>query len=237
MADHSDFVQQYPGAIVTNFVRVNPVFLNNDIGRLYNHPEEVLLGVMHTNDGKLLMLSNQRFIVYKIPAKRSFLRRTGGAMFSMATSMTIDMIPVVSDIGTMLDGVGAGKTIRDRFAKTEAGMPAKRDIRNLVWDIDDEKICRMIISYKDRILLENSFDWPVEFEMSLDKILKKRTEIAIGSAEISGKLSGKKVSFNLANPQIGYVLLAKKLVEYNIDQFQTAGWQPTIVDNKLLIKK
>jgi hypothetical protein len=235
---HDDYIEIDPEALINPYFRINPPLRYGAVNLVSSTADEHLLFVMHCRSAKLLVISNKRILIYKIPETKSLLRRAGGSAVSVATSMAIDSIPIVSDVSTILGGIGAVKTIKDRFwSKTEAGMPSKKDAKNTVWDLNDEQICFLVVCYRDRILLENSFGWKTTFEMSTERVRKKRADISIGVDGINFKLGGKKASIGFANPNIDFVGIARALVVQNSEAFETTGWQADIVDGKLLLKK
>jgi hypothetical protein len=237
-AQHDDYIEVDPEAFVHPYIRITPPLLDGGVSSVSATADEHLLLVMHCSSAELLVISTKRILIYRIPETKSLLRRAGGSAVSVATSMAIDSIPIVSDVSTILGGIGVAKTIKERFwSKTEAGMPSKKDAKNTVWDLNDEQICFLVVCYRDRILLENSFGWKTMFEMSTKRVLKKRADISIGVDGINFKIGGKKASIGFANPNIDFVGIARTLVVQNSEAFETAGWQADIVDGKLLLKK
>lgn len=237
-AEHGDYIEIVPEAFVHPYIRINPPLLYGGLSSVSSTADEHLLLVMHCRSAELLVISNKRILIYKIPETKSFVRRAGGKVASMATSFATGVIPVVNEVSTILDGIEAAKVVKDRFwSKKEAGMPSKQDAKNTVWDLSKKEICFLIVIYRDRILLENSFGWKTTFEMSTKRVLKKRAEISVEVDGINFKVGGKKGSIGFANPNFDYVESARNLVIWNSEALQTAGWQAGMVDGKLLLKK
>jgi hypothetical protein len=234
-AQHDDYIEIDPEALIHPYIRINPPLLYGGVSSASSTADEYVLLVMHCSSAELLVISNKRILIYKIPETKSLLRRAGGTVVSTATSIAIGQIPYVSDA---LDGLEAFKNVKDRFwSKAEAGMPSKKEAKNTAWDLNDERICFLVVCYRDRILLENSFGWKTTFEMSTERVLKKRADISIGEDQINFKIGGKKASISRANPNIDFIAVARELVVRNSEALATAGWKADVVDGNLRLKK
>lgn len=232
---HDDYLEVDPEAYISPNIRIMPSFLYGEVSEVASYADEHVLLVMHCNDAELLVISNQRVLIYKMPRTKSLARRAGGTAVSIATSLTIDAIPVVSDVSTF---IGTAKTIKNRFwSKKEAGMPSKNEAKSTVWDLNDEQICLIVLCYRDRILLENSFGWKTTLEIPMKRVLKKRANISIETDKISFKIGGKKTSISRTNPNIDFVAVAQALVIQNGEALETAGWQADLSGESLRLKK
>lgn len=235
---HDKFIAIDPEAYIEPpYLRIGPVLRYGVVDLAAARADEYVLLVMHCSDAQLLVISTKRILMYKIPVKTSFLQRLGSGVVSVTVSFVTDSIPLVSEASTIVGGIDAFGSIRDRIMRGK-DMPLKKDAINTEWDLNDKNHCLGIICYTDKILLENGWYWKKTLEIPMKKVLKKGVEISIGSDGVSGKIGGKKVSIGfVADSKINYKEYARDLINHNGGAFTAAGWQAGFVEGSLVIKK
>lgn len=131
---------------------------------------EKLLMAVHGSGAQLLVITNKKVALYKIPAKKGF--------FKKAFNTAVGTIPVVSDVLEGIDsakdlaggaknlrGWVSGKNKKEKLAREAAGMPSKKAFKNVEWDLRKEDGLAMVMSYRDDILMANGFHWKSKFQV------------------------------------------------------------------------
>ena len=192
---------------------------------------------------------NRRLIVYKIPRQKSLLRRTAGFAFGFVPLGPIgDVMDAGGEVIDKARSVGRGlKTAKDWVSSGERrnkkqnvadGMPNRKDRLDVVWDLREPDIVAMVTCYRDRILMENAFDWKVrretcwqDPECSLLAIRVGHDEVtfALGEAEPTG------YPFHYLDADYGLLEIANFLIETNIDSLESHGWGAAIDGDELIV--
>lgn len=159
---------------------------------------EQLIMALHGDMAEILILTTKKVAVYKIPRPKSFIKK--------AFSVAVDNIPVVSDVLDGVDGVksftgGAsnlkgwvtGKNKRLAKEREAAGMPSKKDFKDVTWNLKKPDGLALALSYRDDILMANGFGWKVKFqnnhlEDQPTKLLLKPREVKIQSGKLKWSL-------------------------------------------------
>ena len=163
---------------------------------------EKLLLTFHGNSSELVVITNKKVSVYQIPSKKSFLK--------MATGKVIDQIPVVSDVLGGLDDLkdvagGAknfkgwitGKNKKEKLRRLSEGLPSKKQFKNVEWDLRKPEGKAMVLSYSDKILMVNGFNWKYKFEALTVDAEKQPITIEINSDKIRIENGKKKIKLKL----------------------------------------
>lgn len=134
--------------------------------------EEQLLLAMHCLSDQLLVISKKAIYVYKIPRLQSGILRAG----AVAAKIGIGFIPGVGELveaGEKLmkpvEWVKGRKERKEDKLREQEQMPTKELIKIMRWDYRDQNTLKAILFYKERILLENGFEWKTAFKTSLPK--------------------------------------------------------------------
>ncbi len=230
---HEKFIAVDPEAYVTPYFRVNPALRYGMVDSAADMADEYVLLVMHCSNAELLVISTKRILIYKIPVQTSLLQRLG----AFTKSIAISSIPLVSDASSLLDGIDAFGSVKDRIMRGK-DMPLKKDAIITEWNLNEKDVCLLVVCYTDKILLENGWYWKKTFEIPMKQVLKKGIEISVGSDGLSGKIGGKKVSLGfVADSDTNYVEIARILINQNSKAFTAAGWQAGFEDGHLILKK
>ena len=100
------YIFEDPEAVIRPYFRINPPLRYGIVNSVAAMADEYVLPDMHSSDAELLVISTKRILIYKIPAKTSFLRKLGKEAISFTKSVTLDAIPLVSEASTLLGSVG-----------------------------------------------------------------------------------------------------------------------------------
>jgi hypothetical protein len=250
MADHSAYLEPN----LTDFVeapgfphiRLDPALVNAGIADSISSPEEQLLLAMHCDSGRLLVISNKHIRIYEIPAKKSGLQKVG----TVGLKVGLGFVPVV---GELMDGaekvkgvfewgggVLTGKKAREKAEdkrRTEEGMPTKKELEDLVWDLRDPEILGMILLYKDKILLRNGFEWKTAFKAPLETPAHEPVEITMDAKGIRFVVGRQKAKASFTGADWGRLKVSAALIEMNLPALQAAGWSVEAGDEKIVLKK
>jgi len=244
--DHADYLEEdyekffeMPGF---PYLRMNHVLFTDEDNSVHAASDEHLLVAMHGTSGELLVVSNERIRVYKIPGKKSFLRRAGG--------VGIGFVP---GVGEILDGIDSAKELfqaagnvkgwispgdrREVARRKKERMPSRKEARDLVWDLGSLETLAMILCYRERILLENGFGWNKKYEANLARTSKKPTEVSVGGKGIHFNIGGKKAFTGFAKSKWDFPALAGLLVEKNRQALEAMGWTVETTEEKTVLKK
>jgi len=255
MTDHSIYLaENFTDFVHTPgfpYLRIHPALLIEDYPVQLSATEEQVLLVMHSTSNNLLLVSNRNVFVYKIPRYKPFLERLGG----VGVKVALGLIPGVGQALEVADKLGEGRENFQSWGKLLGGltgkakkerledlqraaerMPTKKELEDLTWDTRNENTLLLILCYRDRILLENGFEWKATFKTSLGKSDKTQNNIAIDSAGIVFHLNGKSISVPFVRKKFDSIAIAKVLIERCHQELASAGWSVESDDKKIILK-
>jgi len=173
--DHTPFVEDESESLLElpgfPYLRIEPILLlgnYDDIDELLRSEQEELLFAVHGYDHDLLVASNHRVRIFKIPQPKGFIRRSVGFLVDIAIPAEIgDAIDTVKDVAGAANSFKNWVSPQQRRQRAEneaTNMPNPKDFKDVTWETEDPETLILISCYKERILLENSFNWKVRFE-------------------------------------------------------------------------
>lgn len=239
--DNRSVFSQYPGF---PYLRLSPALMKAESTNKISIPEEQLLLAMHCLSSRLLVISNKNIYIYQIPSKKSFLEKIG----SVVASAGLGLIPGLGELLGASDVVQffkwvwkkvIGESIQERkedISRAAEGMPTRKEIEAVVWDFHDLKTLRLILCYKDKILLRNGFDWKMLFNTSLEKAVYEPVVITVGWGEIRFAVGPKKAFTVYPGRGWDPLKIAADLIEPNRQALGAAGWSVETANQKLVFK-
>jgi hypothetical protein len=250
--DHSEFLSEdfESFALASGFpyLRMHPAILAGEVDKALAAPDERLLLVLHCHSAALLVVSNRRIIVYKIPEKSS-------VTVQVAKSAAILFVPGFDEISETVEVTKGAvhwaaklkhwlspSDRRDAVQRKQDHMPSRDEFAETIWDLTEANGLSLITGYRDRILLENGFGWKTNFEVLLEHARDHLSEIAIGSEGITWKTgvdhAPKYPALNhFAKDKLDPVMIARQLAERNRGPLEAAGWNVEIDSDKVALKR
>ena len=240
IADDFEAFSESPGFPL---IRFNPIIENEEISSLSD--DEQLLFLMHCEKGRLLLVSNKRIVIYKIPKKKSFLRNS----LELGAEFTVGFIPGVGELMDAKDivkdpivafyGMGkwlSGHTRRQRIKKEKEGLPAKRDWKDLKWNLKKPEILALVLSYREKILLLNGFHWKVLYEISYEQEADKSILIILMKDLINFQTERKGFSINMKQSEFDFINYFSSLMDKYRKYLENAKWSIAEKDDKLILR-
>lgn len=232
-------------------LRLHPALILADHPDQLSASEEQVLLVMHSTSNNLLVVSNRNVIVYKIPRFKPFLERVGvaGAKFTLGLIPGVGQAMEIADKlgegrdnfqawGTLLGGL-TGKAKRERAADLQRmaeGMPTKKELEDLTWDTRDENTLKLILCYRDKILLQNGFEWKAGFKASLDRSDKAPNSITVSGKDILFRVGGKSSHVPFPKGKFDALAITSALARIHQEALASAGWIVESDDQKITFK-
>ena len=255
MADHSIYLaENFTDFFSTPgfpYLRLHPALILADYPVDLSTSEEQVLLVMHSTSNNLLVVSNRNVFVYKIPRYKAFLERVGtsGAKIALGLIPGVGQAMEIADkLGEGRDNVKAwgsllggltGKAKKERATDAQRaleGMPTKKELEDLTWDTRDENILRLLLCYRDRILLENGFEWKTGFKASLEKSDKAQNNITVSRTGITFHVGGKSTYVPFPRNKFDGMAITSALVQIHQGALVPAGWSVESDTEKILFK-
>jgi hypothetical protein len=115
-------------------------------------------------------------------------------------------------------------------------MPTKKELEDLTWDTRDENILRLLLCYRDRILLENGFEWKTGFKASLEKSDKAQNNITVSRTGITFHVGGKSTYVPFSRNKFDGMAITSALVQIHQGALVPAGWSVESDTEKILFK-
>jgi len=181
----------------------------NDLDSIPNEEltegDEQLIMALHGDLADFLILTTKKVAIYKIPRPKSFFKKAFG--------VAVDFIPGVSDVVGAVDnltdlaggaknltGWATGKNKRLAREREEAGMPSKKDFKDVRWNLKKQDILALVLSYRDDILMANGFGWKTKFENAHTieqptKLVLKPGEVIIQSGQSKCSICFSRIDF------------------------------------------
>lgn len=255
MTDHSIYLADNFGDFFHTpgfpYLRLHPALILADYPVQLSASEEQVLLVMHSLSNNLLVVSNRNVFVYKIPGYKPFLHRIG----SVGIKFTLGLIPGVGQIMEAADQLGegrerlqaygqivgglTGKAKKERAADLQRaadGMPTKKELEDLTWDTRDEDILKLILCYRDEILLQNGFEWKTNFKAALDKSDKAQNDMTVSRTGIGFYVNEKSTYVPFPKWKVDSVALTEALTELHQQALTAAGWSVESNDQKIIFR-
>jgi len=247
--DHSPFLEEehevlseLPGF---PYLRIEPILLldnNDDVDELWRSEQEELLFCVHGVKGQLLVVSNHRIRVFRIPKPQGFMRGTAGFLFDMSPlGEIVGAFDGVKDVAVSANSFRkwvSPKQRRQRAENEAAGMPNPKDFEDVTWKIKDPNILAMISCYKERVLLENAFKWKLLHEEYWRNDEKRYLAIHFGEKQITFSAADSEGdinsdTFEAAEP-CGIPEIAQFVAEINFQLLENSGWTAVLDEGVLL---
>jgi len=199
--------------------------------------DEKLLTAIHGKSAELVIVTNKRVAVYQIPGKKSIFKKVTGEL--------IGQIPVVSDVMDGLEAVGdikgsaknfkgwaTGKNKKERLRRLEEGLPSKKQFKNVEWDLRKPDGLAMVLSYTDRILMVNGFNWKKKFEASTieHKDVALSIEIDKNEVRLANGKKKLKVKLNKKDKETCDILCS------NAEKLKDSNWHVDSIDGSIILK-
>ncbi len=218
------------------YLRLNPMLLSDEINNLLSTTNEMLLLMMHCNSAELLVVSNKRILLYRIPQPRSKGKiATEFGIFSFVPYgiVLIILLRRLTRQSRDVPRLSFLKRRREEARRVEECLPSIKEACKQVWDISNLEVLAKILCYRNKIILENSFCW----KNKLKKIFNNPTEILIGTDGISLFVGNKKEFIGYAKSEWNFIQIAHLLVEQNRKALELIGWTVDISPENIVFRK
>ena len=242
MSDHSLFLEDWHESLAElpgfPYLRVEPILLLGnieDVKELWESPQEELIFSLHGKKGRLLVVTNHRISVYRIPKPKGFIRRATGFIFDISPLGPLS--DAMEVIGAVQDVSGAAKSItswlspkqrRQRSANKDAGMPNPKDIKDTTWKTKDLEILALINLYRERILIDNAFEWKTVNQLywrtdgwGFPQIHIEENNITLTLMDVNGDIAEERFETSTI---FGLPEIVEYIIEKNLMLLHDNGW-------------
>jgi len=189
--------------------------------------KEQLLMAVNGNAADLLIVTNKKIAVYKIPKKKSFFKKAFGEAVGYIPGVgeVLDGIDNAKDLAggaKNLSGWVTGKNKREKQRRIEEGMPSKKDFKGVEWDLRKDDGLAMILMYRDDILMANGFGWKSKFEV--ENNVDQPSQLVLKPNGIDIRSGKKKASIKFSkNDGFTHDLINKNRELFKISKLEIEG--------------
>ncbi len=231
-------------------LRVHPAMESGEMREALSAEGEHLLLVLHCGSAELLVVSSKRIVIYKVPHKSSTAASVG-KFVGMNILVNIPVVGELYEAGEKIEGVFHGMVNlkhwltpgdrREAEQRKKDHMPPRGEGKEMVWDLHDDNVLALIAAYRDRILLENSFDWKILFTTPIADPGSHVAEITIAPDGIhftgSTNLAVSHPHLAYAQPDWSLVPAAEYLLKKNKLPLKAAGWVAESDGDRIALKR